>query len=70
MKYLQKLISFNSALTNQMHLESGSISIDKSVTIALQEPWLMSGTVRENILFMCDFDPEWYNQGQVYFCEL
>lgn len=22
----------------------------------------MAGTVRENILFMADFDPEWYNQ--------
>ena len=45
-----------------MYLTSGHVSIDDNVSIALQEPWLMSGSVRENILFMSDFEPEWYNR--------
>ena len=50
------------ALTNQMFLKTGSVEISESVSIAPQEPWLMSGTIRENILFGSDYDAKWYRQ--------
>ena len=45
-----------------MFLKSGNVKIAENVSIAPQEPWLMSGTVRENILFGSEFNPDWYRQ--------
>ena len=50
------------ALTNQMNLIEGSVELNSNVTIAPQEPWLMSGTVRENIIFGALFDQKWYQK--------
>ena len=39
------------ALTNQMTLTSGTVSLEDSKSYAPQEPWLKAGTIRDNILF-------------------
>ena len=49
-------------LTNQMNLIEGSVELNSNVTIAPQEPWLMSGTVRENIIFGALLDQKWYQK--------
>ena len=50
------------ALTNQMFLRSGTVRMTNDISFAPQEPWLMAGTVRENILFGGEFDLDWYNK--------
>ena len=39
----------------------GSIEVKGRVLYASQEPWVFSGTVRENILFGQPFRWDWYN---------
>ncbi len=36
----------------------GSVQIEGSVSYAAQEPWIFSGTVRENITFGLPYDRE------------
>ncbi len=48
------------ALTNQMVLRKGTVRISNDVSYAPQEPWLMAGTVQENILFGLEYDFSWY----------
>jgi ABC-type multidrug transport system fused ATPase/permease subunit len=48
------------ALTNQMVLQKGSVRMSNDVSYAPQEPWLMAGTVQENILFGLEYDFSWY----------
>lgn len=56
------------ALTGDMHLvkaQSCSINLDSSISgLALvpQAAWLLSETVRENIVFGRRFDPTWYHE--------
>ena len=39
----------------------GSVEVKGKVSYASQDPWVFSGTVRDNILFGSHFDKEWYN---------
>ena len=40
---------------------NGSIEVKGRVLYASQEPWVFSGTLRENILFGQPYQWEWYN---------
>ena len=40
----------------------GSVDIEGSVSYVSQEPWIFSGTMKENILFGEEFDKVWYRR--------
>ena len=48
---------------------SGSVVVDGKVSYASQEPWIFSGSLRENILFGLPYKHEWY-QKVVEACSL
>lgn len=48
--------SFLQALLHELPLQSGSININGSVSYASQEPWIFSGSVKQNIIFSNSFD--------------
>uniref|UniRef100_A0A182SQI6 ABC transporter domain-containing protein n=1 Tax=Anopheles maculatus TaxID=74869 RepID=A0A182SQI6_9DIPT len=50
------------AILGELPLESGSIKVNGDISYASQEPWLFSGTVRQNILFGLPMDRERYKQ--------
>jgi ATP-binding cassette subfamily C (CFTR/MRP) protein 1 len=50
------------AILGEMHQVSGSVEVHGTVAYVSQVPWIMNGTIRENILFGHRFDPEWYLQ--------
>ena len=41
---------------------SGSVVVDGKVSYASQEPWVFSGTLRENVLFGLPYKAEWYQK--------
>ncbi|KAJ3248738.1 hypothetical protein HDU78_010185 [Chytriomyces hyalinus] len=48
--------SFFSACTGQMPKTGGSVNINGSIAICLQQPWLYSDSVKDNITFGHEFD--------------
>ena len=58
-------------LTGELAPSSGTVSIPSNATIAYasQDPWIMYGPVRENILFGKEFDADLY-QSVVKACVL
>ncbi|PNF34508.1 hypothetical protein B7P43_G10749 [Cryptotermes secundus] len=50
------------AILKELPLNSGSISVGGSVSYASQEPWLFTGSVRQNILFAQPMDRNRYRQ--------
>ncbi|KAI6649638.1 hypothetical protein LOD99_6642 [Oopsacas minuta] len=40
----------------------GTKTIKGSMALAPQEPWVFCGTIRENIIFGCKFDSNWYEE--------
>ena len=49
-------------LIKELSPVAGSVIVDGKVSYASQEPWVFTGTLRENILFGLPYKPEWYQQ--------
>ncbi|CAB9509666.1 Multiple drug resistance-associated protein-like transporter 1 [Seminavis robusta] len=51
------------ALVGELPVKSGVIGRNySSLAYAAQDPWIMDGTVKENIMMGKDFDAEWYDR--------
>ncbi|KAJ2506863.1 ATP-binding cassette glutathione S-conjugate transporter ycf1, partial [Coemansia sp. RSA 1939] len=50
-------------------MTKGTGAVVGSIALVEQKPWIMSGTLRENILFGRDYDEEFYNKV-VFSCAL
>ncbi|XP_054162187.1 ATP-binding cassette sub-family C member 4-like [Oppia nitens] len=61
--------SFLMALLQELKLQSGSISINGTVSYSCQEPWSFNNSVRNNILFGCPYDERRY-KDVVHYCAL
>ncbi|XP_065902754.1 ATP-binding cassette sub-family C member 4-like isoform X2 [Dysidea avara] len=49
-------------LLRELEALDGSVDIEGSVSYASQDPWIFSGTVKENILFGKNYDEVWYKK--------
>ena len=49
-------------LARENQLDNGTIKMNGSMAITLQEPWVFSGTIRENIVFGSKFDLDWFEE--------
>ncbi|XP_065897571.1 ATP-binding cassette sub-family C member 4-like [Dysidea avara] len=49
-------------LLRELESLDGSVDIEGSVSYASQEPWIFSGTIKENILFGEIYDEAWFNR--------
>ncbi|XP_031639018.1 multidrug resistance-associated protein 4-like [Contarinia nasturtii] len=49
-------------ILGELELDVGSIIINGSISYASQGPWLFDGSVRNNIIFVEDFDEQRYNR--------
>ena len=53
--------SLASAIIGDMHRREGTVSVRGTIAYASQNPWIMSATVRDNILFSHEYDETFYN---------
>lgn len=61
--------SFLRGILGDLYQSEGLISLKGSIAYVSQTPWLMNGTVKENILFGSKLDPEFY-QSTIKACSL
>lgn len=54
------------AILRELPLSEGSISVSGTVSYAAQEPWLFSGSIKQNILFGLPMDKERYKKVSTY----
>ena len=47
-------------ILGELKAVKGSVEVRGEVSYCSQEPWVFSGTLRDNILFGNDFDPDHY----------
>lgn len=50
------------AILGDLHKDSGTVNVHGKVAYVSQVPWIMNGTVRENILFGHKYDPKYYQE--------
>lgn len=50
-------------ILGELELDSGSVTINGTISYASQEPWLFEGTIRNNIVFIEEFDEQRYGIG-------
>lgn len=48
-------------ILGELELDAGALTVNGSISYAAQDPWLFNGTVRNNIVFVEDFDQQRYN---------
>ena len=48
------------AILNEVPYSTGSVSVTGTISYSSQEPWLFSGTIRQNIIFGSKFDEHKY----------
>ncbi|KAL0953356.1 hypothetical protein HGRIS_004594 [Hohenbuehelia grisea] len=53
--------SLLSAIIGDMRRADGEVVVSGSIAYAPQNPWILSATVRENILFSHEYDEDFYN---------
>lgn len=53
--------SFLQILLRELPLETGSMTINGSISYASQESWIFSGSIRQNILFGKEYDRDHYD---------
>ncbi|KAI6044047.1 P-loop containing nucleoside triphosphate hydrolase protein [Pisolithus marmoratus] len=53
--------SLLSAIIGDMRKTEGKVTLYGSVSYAAQNPWIMSATIRDNILFLHEYDEVFYN---------
>lgn len=51
-----------SALLGSLHRTKGSASICGTIAYVPQTAWIMNGTIKENILFGCKYEPDFYQK--------
>lgn len=47
-------------ILGELELDEGSLIVNGSVSYAPQEPWLFEGTIRQNILFVSEYNEKRY----------
>ncbi|KAH7102795.1 metal resistance protein ycf1 [Auriculariales sp. MPI-PUGE-AT-0066] len=52
--------SLLSAIVGEMVRLDGTVTVHGTIAYTPQNPWIMSGTIRDNIVFSHEFDPEFY----------
>ena len=58
--YILLQSSILQCLLRELEALDGSVDIEGSVSYVSQEPWIFSGTIKENILFGKEYDETWY----------
>ncbi|PVG00760.1 putative YCF1-vacuolar ABC transporter [Serendipita vermifera] len=53
--------SLLSAIAGEMHKSDGTVIVRGSVAYCPQNPWIMSATVKDNILFCHEYEEDYYN---------
>ena len=50
------------AVLGEVQSTSGSIQVKGTVSYSAQNPWVFSSTIRQNILFGREYDPDRYTE--------
>lgn len=45
-------------ILGELELDEGSLLVNGTISYAPQEPWLFEGTIKQNILFIEDYDEQ------------
>ena len=51
------------AMMNELPTQTGDVIVSGKIAYTAQQPWVFSGTLRDNILFGKKFDPDKYKEA-------